>query len=118
MENQEFPTMNFAPALPADGIYQKLLVLGLSQRDVIALSHYTEFPTTPFRSHQLQGVAPTHEHLRRKGVQRNSTGVETFFIPHTLHPVNWIGAVSLSIQLQKTPSKVVFSIPPKISLTP
>jgi hypothetical protein len=53
MENQDFPTMNLAPSLPSDGIYQKLLVRGRSQRDSIALSHYTEFPTTPFRSHQL-----------------------------------------------------------------
>jgi hypothetical protein len=53
MENQDFPTTNLAPAFRADEVYQKLLVLGLSQRDIIALSHYAEFPTTPFRSHQL-----------------------------------------------------------------
>jgi hypothetical protein len=35
----------------------------------------------------LQGVPPTHEHLRIKGVPRNSADVETFFTPHTLHPL-------------------------------
>jgi hypothetical protein len=53
MEKQNFLTTNLGRALPADGIHQKLLVLGLSQRDITALSHYTEFPTTAFRAHQL-----------------------------------------------------------------
>jgi hypothetical protein len=37
---------------------------------------------------EIQGVPPTHEHLRIKGVSRNSAGVETFFTPHTLHPLH------------------------------
>jgi hypothetical protein len=53
MENPDFPKTNLVPALPVSTIYQKLLALGFSQRDVTALSHHTEFPTIPFRSHQL-----------------------------------------------------------------
>jgi isoleucyl-tRNA synthetase len=37
---------------------------------------------------QIQGVPPTQKHLRIKGVPRNSAGVETFFTPHTLHPLH------------------------------
>jgi hypothetical protein len=36
----------------------------------------------------LQSVPPTQEHLRIKGIPRNSVGVEKFFTPHTLHPLH------------------------------
>jgi hypothetical protein len=52
----------------------------------------------------VQGVPRTHEHLRIKGVPRNSAGVETFFIPHTLHLLQEIGAVSSSSCKRRLPT--------------
>jgi hypothetical protein len=53
MEEVVHAKTNLAPALPIESLEQGLLELGFSERGVRSLFEHTEFPTIPFRSHQL-----------------------------------------------------------------
>jgi hypothetical protein len=53
MEDVVLPTTNLAPALSIESLEQGFFELGFSERDGRSLFEHTEFPTIPFRSHQL-----------------------------------------------------------------
>jgi hypothetical protein len=65
----------------------------------------------------IQGVPRTHEHLRIMGVASNSVWAESFFIPHTLNLLHYIGAISAS-NCEKRLLSCLFQYPIKCASHP
>jgi hypothetical protein len=52
------------------------------------MAHMRDLMANILSNPKIEGVPPSYEHLRIKRVPRHSAGVETFFTPHTLHPLH------------------------------